>query len=72
MWADQNIARILVSGVAAAAATSGFIGAGDLLLADGTARPMAAKRKRAGSAPQIGRNLGFCQTPEKPDFLDPI
>jgi hypothetical protein len=54
---------MLVSGVAAAAATSaGFIGTGDLLLADGTARPMAAKRNGAGSAPQIGRNLGFCQT----------
>src|SRR5580692_11166172 len=69
IWADQNIARMLVSGVAAAAATSaGFIGIGDLLLADGTARPMAAKRNGAGSAPQIGRNLGFCQTPEKPNF----
>jgi hypothetical protein len=31
MWADQNISRMLVSGVAAAAATSaGFIGAGNL------------------------------------------
>jgi hypothetical protein len=31
MWADQNISRMLVSGVAAAAATSaGFIGVGDL------------------------------------------
>jgi hypothetical protein len=33
---------------------------------------MAAKRNGAGSAPQIGRNLGFCQTPEKPNFLFPI
>src|SRR6185437_9994639 len=72
IWADQNIARMLVSGVAAAAATSGFIGAGDLLLADGTARPGAAKRNGAGSAPQIGRNLGFCQTPEKPELLLPM
>src|ERR1700744_2648386 len=38
MWADQNISRMLVSGVAAAAAPSaGFIGVGDLWLAGGTA-----------------------------------
>jgi hypothetical protein len=31
MWADQNISKMLVSGVAAAAATSaGFIGDGNL------------------------------------------
>jgi hypothetical protein len=74
MWADQNISRMLVSGVAAAAATSaGFIGVGDLLLAGGTARATAAREpNRPGSAPEIGRNLGFCRMPEKPEFLAAI
>src|SRR5271170_2471718 len=50
MWADQNISKMLVSGVAAAAATSaGFIGGGNLFLAGGTARP----RRENG----IGRGL---------------
>ena len=59
IWADQNIAKMLVSGVAAAAATS-FIGVGDFQLAGTTAGH--GDGNGAGSAPQIGQNLGFCQT----------
>ena len=73
MWADQNISKMLVSGVAAAAATSaGFIGMGDLVLAGGTAGHGGGNGIGPGSAPQIGRNLGFCRTPEKPEFLAAI
>jgi hypothetical protein len=70
MWADQNISKMLVSGVAAAAATSaGFIGAGNLFQAGTARRTGGGDGIAAGSAPQIGRNLGFCRTPEKPEFL---
>ena len=72
MWADQNISKRPVSGVAAAAATSaGFIWDRQPLLAGGTAVHGGGNGIGPGSAPQIGRNLGFCRTPKKPDFPQP-
>src|SRR5579871_2773771 len=55
IWADQNISKMLVSGDAAAAATSaGFIGGGNLLLGGDT----AGKRERGGvcaaNRPKLG------------------
>ena len=59
IWADQNISKMLVSGVAAAAATSaGFIGGGNLLLGGRNRAATAGKRDRAGvcaaNRPKLG------------------
>src|SRR5580658_9122706 len=57
MWADQNISKMLVSGVAAAAATSaGFIGAGNLFArVAGTASGRGLRRKSAETWAFAGR-----------------
>src|ERR1700761_7930678 len=68
IWADQNIAKMLVSGVAAAAATSaGFIGIGDLVLAAG-ARTTAAETGSAGSCAANRPKLGLLSDCGKADF----
>src|SRR5271166_308072 len=61
MWADQNMVRMLVSDVAAAAATSAGLGIENLLKTWAPARAEARRNMGigAGSAPQMGRNLGL-------------
>src|SRR5580658_4543613 len=74
MWADQNICRMLESGVAAAAATSaGFMGVLEPLLAGRAARREAADSViGAGSAFQIGRNLGRVWRGHDPSLAERI
>ena len=74
MWADQNISKMLVSGVAAAAATSaGFIGEGTFCWAGGTARKTAAETGSGrGLRRKSAETWAFAGRAEKPDFLAAI
>ena len=73
MWADQNISKMLVSGVAAAAATSaGFIGGGNLMLGGGTAGHGAKTGAGRGLRRKSAENQAFAGRRKSLIFSSPI
>src|SRR5271170_7843803 len=69
MWADQNISKRLVSGVAAAAATSaGFIGGDNLLLGERAAGHGGVKGSGRGLRCKSAETWAFVGRRKRPFF----